>query len=48
MDRILDRGATPMIPLSPPGPWPWPAISDAIQVPCTPQFGLAARVLTPV
>ena len=37
-----------MTPLSSPGPWPWPAISDAIQVPCTPQSGLPRPVLTPV
>ena len=48
MDRIVDRGATPMTPLLPPGPWPWPAISDAIQVPCTPQSGLDGRVPMPV
>ena len=47
MDRIVDLGAMPMTPLSPPS-WPWPAISEAIQVPCTPQFGLDDRVLTPV
>ena len=48
MDRIVEAGAMPMIPLSLPAGWPWPAISDAIQVPCTPQSGLDGRVLTPV
>ena len=36
-----------MIPLPPPS-WPWPAISEAIQVPCMPQFGLSGEVCTPV
>ena len=36
-----------MMPLLPPS-CPCPAISEAIQVPCTPQFGLARGVRTPV
>ncbi len=47
MDRMVERGATPITPLSPPS-WPWPAMSEAIQVPCTPQSGLDGLVLTPV
>ncbi len=48
MDSTRARGATPRIPLSSPLPWPWPAISEAIQVPCTPQSGLLDGVPTPV
>jgi hypothetical protein len=47
-DRILDSGATPMIPPVAPPPWPWPAIREAIQVPCTPQNWLPGEVRTPV
>ncbi len=35
-----------MMPL--PSACPWPAIRDAIQVPCTPQAGLVGGVATPV
>ena len=35
------------MPLPPPA-WPWPAMSDAIQVPCTPQCGLDGGVPTRV
>ena len=41
-------GATPMIPFGPPAGWPWPAMSEAIQVPCTPQCGSDGGVFTPV
>ena len=47
MDSTLACGAMPMTPLPPPS-WPCPAISDAIQVPCTPQSALDGLVLTPV
>src|SRR3984885_15988195 len=48
IDRILDSGETPMLPLLPAAAWPCPAISDAIQDPCTPQPGLLGGVSTPV
>ncbi len=48
IDKILDCGATPRTPFRLPGPCPWPAMRDAIQVPCAPQFGLDGGVLTPV
>src|SRR5690348_13397609 len=48
MDKILDFGATPRMPSLSPGPCPWPAISEAIQVPCAPQFWLLGDVCTPV
>ena len=47
MDSTLDSGATPTMPLPPPS-CPCPAISEAIQVPCTPQLGLPGGVCTPV
>src|SRR5215468_12268231 len=46
MDSTRDWGATPSMPLDP-SPWPWPAMSDAIQVPCTPQEALDGGVFTP-
>src|SRR4029453_16168754 len=46
IDRIRAAGAVPVTPLRPPS-WPCPAISDAIQVPCTPQSLLDGRVVTP-
>src|SRR5262249_34685571 len=45
---ILARGATPSTPFLVPRPCPWPAISDAIQVPWAPQLGFDTGVLTPV
>src|SRR5206468_4518977 len=45
--RIRAAGAVRVTPLRPPS-WPCPAISDAIQVPCTPQSLLDGRVVTPV
>ena len=48
IDSTRARGATPMIPLPSPPPWPCPAISDAIQVPCMPHSELDAGVCTPV
>src|SRR5690606_9440067 len=33
-DRMRASGAIPITPSRPPGPWPCPAISDAIAVPC--------------
>src|SRR5215469_797877 len=47
MDSSLACGATPMIPLPPPS-CPWPAMIDAIQVPCTPQLESDDEVLSPV
>src|SRR5580693_6168460 len=47
IDSTVDSGALPMMPLVPPS-WPCPAIREAIQVPCTPQFGSDGGVLTPV
>src|SRR5713226_6555030 len=47
IDSTFDLGATPMIPLPPPA-WPWPAMSEAIQVPWVPQYGSDGEVLTPV
>jgi hypothetical protein len=38
-DRILARGATPMLPLAPPAPCPCPAIRPATAVPSKPQNG---------
>jgi hypothetical protein len=38
-DRILARGATPMLPLAPPAPCPCPEIRPATAVPSKPQNG---------
>src|SRR5262249_35486208 len=46
MDSTRDWGATPSMPLDP-SPWPWPAMSEAIQVPWTPQEALDGGVCTP-
>ena len=48
MERIFAAGATPMMPSSSSKPSPWPAMIDAIQVPCCPQFGLLLEVFRSV
>lgn len=46
IESTVAFGATPVIPL--PAPCPWPAMSEAIHVPCMPQLGFDGGVWTPL